>query len=215
MKAALRKSLPLAASLVLLAGHAPIQAQTVYRIVGPDGKVTYSDKPPADTSQGKVAGTGTGARNTATSTALPAELRQVVSKYPVTLYTSTPCEPCDSGRALLQKRGIPFNERTVSTAADVELLQKLSGGTNLPLLTVGGQRIKGLSEAEWNGYLDAAGYPSQSALPKGYQNPPPSPAVPLKPKPEEKPAAAQDTPAPAAPASNNRPNPHNPAGIVF
>lgn len=202
-----------AAALGLM-GLANAQAQTVYRIVGPDGKVTFSDKPPADASQGKVAGTGTGARNSATHTALPAELRQVAAKYPVTLYTSTPCEPCDSGRALLQRRGIPYNERTISTTADVEYLQKLSGGTNLPLLTVGGQRIKGLSEAEWNGYLDAAGYPGQSALPKGYQNAPPSPAVPLKPKPEEKPAPAQNTDA-AAPAPNSRTNPNNPAGIVF
>ncbi len=52
------------------------------------------------------------------------------------------------------------------------------------------------------------------ALPKGYQNAPPSPAVPLKPKPEEKPVPAQDTDA-AAPAPNSRTNPNNPAGIVF
>ena len=44
----------------LLAGTAALvfasgaQAQTVYRIVGADGKVTFSDKPPVTAEQGKV-----------------------------------------------------------------------------------------------------------------------------------------------------------------
>ena len=45
---------------VVCAGSAA-QAQTVYRIVGADGKVTFSDKPPASSDQGKVVGTGVGA----------------------------------------------------------------------------------------------------------------------------------------------------------
>ena len=40
-----------AAALALLAGHAHTQ---VYRVVGPDGRVTFSDKPPASASQGSL-----------------------------------------------------------------------------------------------------------------------------------------------------------------
>ena len=32
----------------------PVQAQQVYRIIGADGKVTFSDKPPVSEAQGKV-----------------------------------------------------------------------------------------------------------------------------------------------------------------
>jgi len=187
-------------------------AQTIYRIVGADGKVTFSDKPPVSADQGKVAGTGVGAAGAAANAALPFELRQVVSKYPVTLYTSTDCAPCGSGRALLTSRGVPYSERTVNTGEDVAALQRLSGESSLPFLTIGGQRIKGYSDAEWSQYLDAAGYPKTSLLPPSFKNAPPLPLVsvqkPVAPKPEEKPVA----PANDAPPG---PTPSNPAGITF
>ncbi len=204
----------------LLAGSALLsfttgaQAQTVYRIVGADGKVTFSDKPPASADQGKITGTGVGAAGAASNTSLPYELRQVASKYPVMLYTGDNCGPCGSGRALLTGRGIPFNERTVTTAEDVSALQRLSGESSLPFLTIGGQRIKGFSDSEWTQYLDAAGYPKTSALPSGYKNAPAAPLVnlqkPAAAKAEEKPAAPVET-TPAAPG----PTPSNPAGITF
>ena len=193
-----------------------VQAQTVYRIVGPDGKVTFSDKPPASAEQGKIAGTGVGANVSAGGNgALPFELRKVVAKYPVTLYTTQPCPPCDAGRAMLTSRGIPFTERTVTTAEDSAYLQRLMGDSSLPALSVGSQRIKGFSSVEWSEYLDAADYPKASILSAGYKNTPPSPLVstqkPTAPatKAEEKPAAV---PAPSAPPAAS---PSNPAGIVF
>lgn len=190
------------------------QAQTVYRIVGPDGKVTFSDKPPV-AEQGKITGTGTGARSSTASGNLPFELKQAVGKYPVTLYSTAKCAPCDAGRNLLNGRGIPFNERTITSAEDTEFLQRLAGDNNLPLLTVGGQKIKGYNDSEWGRYLDAAGYPATSILPSGYKNPAPTPAVAVKPKEEPKPAAkattAPETPPPPPPG----PTPTNPAGITF
>jgi glutaredoxin len=194
------------------------QAQTVYRIVGADGKVTFSDKAPVSADQGKVVGTGVGANGAASNTGLPFELRQIVSKYPVTLYTSNKCSPCDAGRALLVSRGVPFIERTVGTAEDSESLQRISGDTSLPFVTIGAQRIRGFTDAEWIQYLDAAGYPKSSVLPANYKNPAPTPLValqkpaPVAPKAEEKPPAPTPIPPPgAAPAKS----PDNPAGIVF
>ena len=37
-----------AASLLMALASVVAQAQGVYRIVGPDGKVTFSDRPPAE-----------------------------------------------------------------------------------------------------------------------------------------------------------------------
>jgi glutaredoxin len=192
------------------------QAQAVYRIVGPDGKVTFSDKPPVNAEQGKVAATGVGAAAASGNSSLPYELRQVASKYPVTLYSSTPCAPCDRGRSLLTSRGVPFNERTVTTNEDQAALQRQMGDTSLPYLTVGGQRIKGFSDTEWTQYLDAAGYPKTSALPAGYKNAAATPLVTVQAattaaKPAEKPSA------PAEPAYQPPPGPtpSNPAGITF
>ncbi len=204
----------LGTTALLVCASTAAQAQTVYRIVGADGKVTFSDKPPASTDQGKVVGTGVGASGAATNTGLPFELRKVASKYPVTLYTGNKCSPCDAARSFLIARGVPFTERTVITNEDSESLQRISGETSLPFMTIGGQRIGGFSDAELTQTLDAAGYPKASTLPSGYKNPAPTALVAVQ-KPAE-PAKAEPKPAPAAlPAPASTKNPNNPTGIVF
>jgi glutaredoxin len=208
-------TLALLASAVMLGAIPMAQAQTIYRIVGADGKVTFSDKPPLTAEQGKVATTGTGA-TAASGGNLPFELRQVVGKYPVTLYTSAECAPCGAGRALLTSRGIPFSERTVTTAEDAASLQRLTGENSLPVVTIGGQRIRGFSDVEWTQTLDAAGYPKTSVLAASYRNAPASPLVSVQ-KPTE--AKAETKPAEPAPAPAQEqplgPTPSNPAGISF
>ena len=202
-----------ACTLALLSSSL-LQAQTVYRVVGPDGKVTFSDKPPASTST--VTSTSSGGRTlSAEGLPLPFELRQVVSRFPVTLYTGSNCAPCAAGRALLTSRGIPFTEKTVTTNEDSEALARISGESSLPFLTIGGQQLKGYSDAEWTQFLNAAGYPNRSALPASFRNPAAMPLVVLQ-KPTE---PRVDKPvAPLAPSQPVRPAPgnaSNPAGITF
>ncbi|MFE8645408.1 glutaredoxin family protein [Sphingomonas sp. NCPPB 2930] len=205
-------------AILLVALAASAQAQTLYRIVGPDGRVTYSDRPQAVEGARSAAPVATEVNPVLTASALPYELRTVVQKYPLTLYTGNNCEPCAAARSLLRARGVPFSERTVSTSEDVEALRRLSGDNNLPFATLGSQQIRGFAEMEWTRYLDAAGYPKQSQLPPNY-NPP----LPTALAPRTAPAAAeQAAPAPRAPAPSPAPavaapapSPSNPAGIRF
>lgn len=200
------------AVMLLLAG--PSQAQTIYRLVGPDGKVTYSDKPPV--SANASTSVGAGRPQSTEGAALPFELRQISSRFPVTLYTSDNCAPCNSGRTLLSRRGVPFTEKTVNTAEDAGALQRISGESSLPFLTVGGQQIKGYSDAEWTQFIDAAGYPASSQLPAGYRNPPATPLVTVqKPAQAAKPEASQTTPGTTTESSRPVDTPSNPAGITF
>jgi glutaredoxin len=193
-------------------------AQGVYRIVGPDGKVTYSDQPPPAATNARPVG-GTAPSAGTAGPALPAEVRQAVGRYPVTLYTGTDCAPCDSGRSFLSARGIPFAEKTVNSSDDVAAFRRLSGATSLPLLTIGGQQLKGYSATEWGQYLDAAGYPKKSVLPPNYRREAATPLV------EAKPAAAPAAPAARTPAGQPAadtpaevpvtPPASNPSGIRF
>ncbi|MES2187592.1 MAG: glutaredoxin family protein [Pseudomonadota bacterium] len=207
-----RAALVLAALLTLAAGG--VQAQQVFRIVGPDGKVTFSDRPPETTGKAPaVSATGrqTGAAAAPQQT-LPYALQAVVQRYPVTLYTAPDCGPCGSARALLQGRGVPFAERTVTSSSDADALKRISGDSSVPFGTIGGQFLRGYSDAEWTQFLDAAGYPRQSVLPPNYR---PAPATPLVAVQQAAPAAAPEAPAPAArPAAPAR-APANPAGIQF
>ena len=163
------------ASLVALAASA--QAQTPYKVVGPDGRVTYTDRPPTNDSGSRV---GAVRAPTAASdeVTLPLELRQAVDRYPVTLYVSgDDCAPCAAGRDFLRRRGVPFAERTVQTADDVAAFERLSGSHDAPTLTIGSQVLRGLETSSWESYLDAAGYPRESRLPANYRYPPATPLV--------------------------------------
>jgi glutaredoxin len=199
----------LGAAALLLTGQ--VQAQTIYRLVGPDGKVTFSDKAPAPSDNATA--TGPGGKPLGTGAALPFELRQVANKYPVTLFTANNCAPCGAGRALLTSRGVPFAEKTVNTSEDAEALQRISGESSLPFLTIGGQQIKGFSDSEWTQFLDAAGYPKISVLPASFRNAVATPLVVLqKPAPAAKAEENQRAPMPSNPPVDTR---SNPAGITF
>ncbi|MRD45813.1 DUF4124 domain-containing protein [Caenimonas koreensis DSM 17982] len=191
-------------------------AQQIYRIIGPDGKVTFSDQPPAAVVPGKSA-SSTSVRSSAGSDgpALAVELRNAMSRFPVTMYTGANCDPCSRGRTSLSARGIPFSEKTVTTVEDLDALKRLQGGSAaLPLLTIGGQQLKGFNESEWNDFLDAAGYPKTSMLPPNYRQAPAGPVVAVQAPatPASAPAAQAAAPgaAPRAPAAAE-----NPAGIRF
>jgi len=196
--------------IALMLGTSGLQAQQVYRSVGPDGRVSFSDQPPV-AGQGEAVAPRGAATGTETHSALPYELRQVAGRYPVTLYTGDNCGPCGSARTFLSQRGIPFTEKTVATNEDIEALGRLSGGNgSLPFLTIGSQQLKGYADSEWTQFLDAAGYPKISQLPASYRQTPatplvsvqrPSAAVPL-------PTAKRSQPAPVIPNDN-------PAGIRF
>lgn len=200
-----------------------VQAQSLYRIVGPDGRVTFSDQPPAvapgskNTPAPKGASTGAAGSGGASSggAGLPAELRAVSGKFPVTLYTGKNCNPCTTARNMLLARGVPFAEKTVDSNDDIESMGRIFGDTVLPSATIGGQQLKGYSDSEWSQYLDAAGYPKSSILPASYRSLAATPLVAktIAPAPA---AAAAPAPAPAPViAPDTAATPSNPAGIKF
>jgi glutaredoxin len=207
-----------ATGLALVVGLAAVSAsaQGVYRIVGPDGRVTFSDQPPP-TADVRAVGS-TGASSVPDNAAqLPFQLRQVVARYPVVFYTAKECAPCNSGRNLLNARGIPYTEKLINTPEDGDALKRLSGESSLPFLTIGGQQIKGYSDTEWTQFLDAAGYPKTSSLPGTYRRPAPAPLVAAKPvaPPAAGAPANTATAPPRAAEIPVVPPVNNPAGIRF
>ena len=196
-------SVRLAATLLLLAAPA---AHALFKVVGPDGRVTYTDRPPL-ASEGKVMPVN-GDTGRASDPALPFALRQVTSRFPVLLYTMKDCgEACAMARGLLARRGVPYSERIAETNEDREAWTRLVGGTEAPVLKVGEQSLRGYAPAAWDETLDVAGYPRQSLLPANYA---PAAATPLT---ERRPAIPARPAAPAAPAAVDPGS--NPTGIRF
>lgn len=169
---------PLMLILATLPALHALPALAQYKVVRPDGSITYTDRPPIDSN---VRVTSLNRKDlpqaSGTDTQLPLELRQVAARYPVTLYTAADCPPCDSGRKLLQARGIPYAEKRVASEEDALALERAVGGRSVPALNVGPQPVRGFSEGDWTVFLDAAGYPRESKLPKNWPVPMPTPLV--------------------------------------
>lgn len=188
----------LALAACAIAWLAPAVAQ--YKVVGPDGSVTYTDRPPAAaTSKVTPMTRQAAAALPGPEASLPFELQQIASRYPVTLYTQADCSSCDAARTLLQQRGVPYAEKRVVGDEDVLALERIVGGRVVPALSIGQQVLRGLTPSEWDSYLDAAGYPRDSRLPRSWQPPAPVPLVaarPAAPAPAPRTAAARPAPPP-------------------
>jgi len=148
-----------------------LSAQAQYKYIGPDGKVVYSDQPPPPNSKvlekkAMPAGSGTAGSD------LPFALAQAVKTAPVTLYTAPNCASCTSARTMLNQRGIPFTEKTVSTQEDAAAFAKVNSAGQVPVLSVGATKLTPFSPEDWNNALTTAGYPASSQLPPGYKAPP-------------------------------------------
>ncbi|WP_394781129.1 glutaredoxin family protein, partial [Undibacterium sp.] len=126
----------LSALMLLSTGLLALNASAqLYKSVGPDGKVTYSDVPPPPSVKRVEVKPITG--GDAPVNNLPADLAGPASKNPVALYSTAGCAPCDDARSMLKSNGIPFAEKTVKTNEDIARLKQASGGSILPAMTVG------------------------------------------------------------------------------
>lgn len=148
--------------LALLAVGA-VQAQTTYRWVDHDGRVHVGDRPPPkaarEVKERKYAVPEGGQ-------ILSHAMRQAVENFPVTLYVTADCTTaCKDGRDYLNRRGIPFAEKTVASNEEIIALRDRLGGGDVmvPVLLVGEKSSKGFLATAWAGLLDAAGYPAAPA----------------------------------------------------
>jgi len=149
--------IPFIAAAVLSIACADASGQA-YRWVDKEGKVHYTQTPPPPDA--KAVQKKTFRHGPVETSNLPYATQLAAKNFPVTLYTSTDCLPCDQARALLVKRAVPFKEVSVVTQKDVAEIKGLSGKTDVPLLTVGAQVQTGFQEGLYNGLLDSAGYPA-------------------------------------------------------
>lgn len=158
------------------------QAQ-MYKWIGANGKMVYSDTPPPANAKKLVSKSTEGAAQQS-NVKLPPDLDAAVRKNPVTLYVTLPripCAVCNEARSMLKQNGIPFAEKTVDTKEDIDKLRQVGGDNQLPFMSISRAKFSGYDSIEWRTALSAAGYPETSILPKDYRYPAAEPAAPLAP----------------------------------
>lgn len=164
-----------------------VQAADMYRWVDSKGVVHYSDMPSPDAEKldsRKFSDQVTPGEDLPYGTSIARE------KFPVTLYVGAGCgDTCEKARSLLNKRGIPYAEKTLSTKDDVDAFKKITGSDIVPTLAVGKSYLKGLQSEQWQGELDIAGYPKIAP----YRAPSSEPVKHATEKPAEPAAETSDT----------------------
>ena len=183
--------------LIAIAVAATAASAQQYRWVDEKGRVHYTDTPPppsARSAQRKdLRGNVVGAQENF-------ELSQAMRSSPVTLYSAPECQDmCQVAREVLNKRGIPFTEISVTDEAKIADLKRVSGGMRVPVMVIGAQVETNVSADAYNRALDLAGYPREGVVASRNQAaPPPPPPRPATPGQE---APAQESAAQPAPAT--------------
>lgn len=154
------KRIPLLLCVAAALAASAVQAQTtLYKWVDKDGRVQYTEFPPPKDAKNVTEKTMRGG-GPSSEEQIPYATRMAAQRSPVTLYVSNSCgDFCANGRALLNKRGVPFSEKNAqANQADQDALMKIAGSLAVPLLVVGEANVHGFDEGAWNAALDRAGY---------------------------------------------------------
>jgi glutaredoxin len=143
--------------ILALGLSAAAHAATLYKSIGPDGEVVYSDRPPAS---GKV--DKTFEFSNLPSTPLPEsvvkyrdELRKSMEKrlaesavprgrQPV-IFTAKWCGYCRQALAYLAEKKISYTEHDIDTPGGMRAFAETGAGRGVPLLLVGEQKLQGYS----------------------------------------------------------------------
>jgi len=129
-------------------------AQSLYKSVGPDGKVVYSDRPP---TQGRIEKTLK--FENLPSSVLPASVSSTVEQLRkqktssatttptggVVMYSATWCGYCKKAKAYLANKNITYQDVDIDTSDGMVAYAKAGGGKGVPLLIAGSQRVQGFS----------------------------------------------------------------------
>ena len=133
-------------------------ADTLYKIVDSQGRVTYIDKAPTKSIQHKQLLIKHGP-----STPLPADYAKkfLTKKAPtqttpksyageVTLFTASWCGYCQQAKAYLNKHRIQYNEMDIDTDNGREAYFAAGGSSGVPLLVADEKMIQGFSGSSYD-----------------------------------------------------------------
>lgn len=140
--------------LCCLALSTAASAQSLYKSVSPDGKITYSNKPPSEAQVVKKFEFAD-----QPSSALPDTLSKLIGNLrqsggaspaaaasgETVLYAASWCGYCKKAKAYLAEKNIPYKEIDVDSEEGQIAFAQASTGTGIPLILVGDQRVQGFS----------------------------------------------------------------------
>jgi glutaredoxin len=140
-------------------------SQTLYKTVGPDGRISYSDTPPADAKVQKtmsysplpaspVAESARRHRAELESSLQRRSSETATSGEGIRLFTAVWCGYCTKAKAYLGQKGIAYQEYDIDTPAGKSAFAQVGAGTGIPLLLWREKRQQGFSQATYDALFE-------------------------------------------------------------
>jgi glutaredoxin len=138
----------LLAAVLFLFATAPYPAWAeVYTWTDAQGTLHFSDKPPIDGTADRVRLQPTNTfRGAPAETAPGDQAQRPANTKSVVMFSAEWCGYCRKARHYLQANGVAFRERDVEKDPAARREYDRLGGSGLPLILVGDQRLRGFSE---------------------------------------------------------------------
>lgn len=130
----------------------------VYKWKDKDGRMHYSDKPPADVKADPVRAPVSSIKGPAVvSDFTPKAAATPASNTKVRLFTTQACGYCKKAKAFLNARGTSYEELDVEASPAAYDEYQALGGRGVPVIQVGGKRMNGFNREQLEGMLQQAG----------------------------------------------------------
>lgn len=156
-------------ALILLLAAVCAQA-AIFRVTGPDGKVTYTDAPPANVSGSKNTvkevpiSSYTGPAQQGSLKAQP-DWTELLKRKPeeppkaikVVMFSAEWCGYCKQAKAYMQAKNIAFNELDIEKNASARQEYQKLGGRGVPYFVIGSRTLAGFSPDAFDATLREAG----------------------------------------------------------
>ena len=156
------KLIPLLTTVALLTSSLASHADTLYKVVGPDGKITYSDKRPIkgnvekkltfkNLPSTKLPSSASSQPATGGSTKVTNNAKAISGQ--VTLFTASWCGYCKQAKAYLARQSINYREVDIETQDGMAEFSQAGGSGAVPLLIAGRESLQGFSPEAYDDLL--------------------------------------------------------------
>jgi glutaredoxin len=126
------------------------QAQTLYKSIGSNGKVIYSNHPPTDAKVTKTLEFKDLPTSRVKNRPQASGPKVSVSDGETILFEAAWCGYCRKAKAYLSGKGISYRDIDIDTPSGRQAFAQVGQGKGIPLLFAHGERIQGYSESAYD-----------------------------------------------------------------
>ncbi len=128
----------------------------IYKSVDENGRVIFTDKPLPKAEQVEIdtnVNNADGLSDSAYSKASDIKTKKLAKQKKVIMYSTSWCGYCAEARRYMQSNGIKYKEYDIEKSESANRKYKQLGGSGVPLILVGNQKMSGFSASRLEAML--------------------------------------------------------------